>query len=111
MTDDGMNRLARELRHWAQRPTRLSPRAARTRVLADLPGSRRRPAWWLVTAGATLAAGALALVLVIGRRQEPIAVTPPTPAATAAQRTIVHQLSSGTKLYIVMRPATAADEC
>ena len=47
----------------------------------------------------------------MGRREVPAPqLTPPTPAV-AAPRTIVHQLSSGTKLYIVMRPAAAADEC
>lgn len=108
MSDDGAGRFARELRAWARRPTRLSPQAARTRVLAELAESGRRPAWRWITAGATLAAAAAALILVVGRRPEPTA--PPTPAA-ADQRTIVHQLSSGTKLYIVMRPEVPADDC
>jgi hypothetical protein len=50
MTDKGMERLRDELRRWAQRPTSLSPRAARTRVVARLASPRRRPAWRLVSA-------------------------------------------------------------
>jgi hypothetical protein len=113
MTDKGMERLRDELRRWAQRPTSLSPRAARTRVVARLASPRRRPAWRLVSATTALAASALALTLVvgalvIGRQAEPVAGPPPTTAA--AQRMIVHQLSSGTKLYIVVQPHTRGDE-
>lgn len=106
MTDERTAKLARELRRWAERPTELSPGKARTRVLARLPRHRgsgwRRPGWSLVAAGSALAA-ALALALFLGGRPEPIA-EPPAPAARVVQRTIVHQLSSGTKLYIVVRP-------
>ena len=51
---------------------------------------------------------ALAVALIIGRPGEPV-IEPP-PAAAAAQRMIVHELSSGTKLYIVVRPGAAADQ-
>ena len=109
MTGDRGDRLAGELRRWAHRPTRLSPRAARARLLAALPARRRRPSWRVLAAGAA-AAGALALALLVGRGPEPAAVAPPA-AAVAAERTIVHQLSSGTRLYIVVRPAVPVDEC
>ena len=110
MTDDGGSGFATELRAWAERPARLSPQAARTRVLARLSAPGRRPAWRLIAAGTALAAGAVALALLVGRPQEPAAPPSPVPAA-AADRTIVHQLSSGTRLYIVVRPAVPADEC
>ncbi len=118
MTDRGIERLAAELRRWAERPTDLSPRAARTRVLAHLQDRRRRPSWRLVAGGGALAAGALALVLIavltidrpsIERPDEPVA-SDSAPAAETGQPTIVHQLSSGTKLYIVMRPDALGDE-
>ena len=100
MTDHDADRWARDLRAWAGRPTRLSPQAARARVVAELSERRRRPVWRWSRA---------LLILLVGRRSEPIA-SPPT-AAVAAQRTIVHQLSSGTRLYIVMRPQVPADDC
>lgn len=113
MTGDRTEKLARELRRWAERPTELSPGQARDRVLARLPRRRdrfgwRRPGWQLAAAGSALAAIALALALVVGGRPEPI-TEPAAPAGRVAQRTIVHQLSSGTKLYIVVRPAAFAN--
>ena len=112
MSNDPLDRWTEALRRWAARPTRVSPAAARARVLAELDGGRRSPAWRLAAAGATLAAGALALLLLIGRLEEPIPVQPTAaPAVTAAQRTIVHQLSSGTRMYIVFRPARPAGDC
>lgn len=109
MSDQRMDHLVRELRRWAARPGSLPPAAARTRVLARLPGRRRRPVWRLVTGGVALAATVLAVALLVDRPSEPVAGPPP--AAESAQRMIVHQLSSGTKLYIVMRPDALNDEC
>ncbi len=109
MTDKGIARLTMELRRWSTRPTSLSARTARTRILAHLPHRPRRPSWRFVAGSAAIAASALALVLVIGSRDEPI-VSGPEPAAEMPQRMIVHQLSSGTKLYIVMQPSGAGDE-
>ncbi len=108
MTDQGKKRLSRELRRWAGRPTSLSPRAARRRVLAHLPSRKRHPVWRLVAGGTALTATALAVVLIVDRPSEPVAAPPP--ATEVAQQMIVHQLSSGTKLYIVMRPNVAGDE-
>ena len=108
MSDRPPDRLTRQLRQWARRPTRLSARVARTRVVARLGARRGRP-WRLITTGATLAAGALALALVLGRPPAPVSESTPT-AAPTAQRTIVHQLSSGTRMYIVVRPRTDLDE-
>lgn len=101
MSTDPVDRLTRELRAWARRPPRLSPGAARARVLADLAVDRRRSAWRLLTAGASLAAVALVVALATGRRERP-AATVPAPAATS-ERMIVHQLSTGTRLYIVVQ--------
>ena len=98
---ESWERLARQLRRWAERPSSLAPAAARTRVLARLPSRRRRPAWRLAAAAGALATIALALALVLGRRPEPL--PGPPPAAASAERVIVHQLSSGTTLYIVVR--------
>lgn len=108
MTSD-LDRLAEELRRWTERPAGLSPRAARSRVLARLPQRDRQPVWRLAAAAG--AAAALALALIVGaliddRRGEPPAAPP---AAIQPQRVIVHQLSSGTPLYIVVRPAVAGD--
>lgn len=108
MTDHDMKRLAPELRRWAERPTALSPRAARARVVAQLPNRRRRPTWRLVGAAGALAATAMIVALVVGRHDEPV-IGPP-PVAASGQRMIVHELSSGTKLYIVVRPSAAGDE-
>ena len=108
MSGRRIDRLAGELRRWAEQPGALSPRAARTRVLAELPGRRRRPSWRLAAGGAALAATALAVALSVGRQREPVAGPPA--AAEDGQRTIVHQLSSGTKLYIVMRRPGTNDE-
>ena len=101
MSERRLEELSGELRRWAERPGSLSPQAARTRVLARLSDRRRRPFRRLVTAGAALAATALVVVLAVDRPSEPVS-TPP-PASQTAQQTIVHQLSSGTRLYIVMR--------
>lgn len=109
MIDKGTERLAGELRRWAGRPTELSPRAAGARVVARLP-RRRRPVWRLATASTALAAAVLALSLVVGRRDEP-AGNPPPPISQTTLRTIVHQLESGTKLYIVVQPNGPDDEC
>lgn len=108
MTDDPVDRWTRELRDWARRPARLSPAAARTRVLAGLGAARRRPPWRLVTAGASLAALGLAVALTLGREERP-ATTAPQPAA-ASEQMIVHQLSTGTKLYIFVRPGALSDD-
>lgn len=113
MTDKGVERLAAELRGWAEHPTTLSPTAARTRVLAHLPAPARRPVWRLA-GGAVLAVSALVLilgvgVLWVGRRHEPASLPPP-PAAEPQQQTIVHQLSSGTQLYIVVQPYRLGDD-
>ncbi len=108
MSDRDLDHLARELRRWARRPGSLSPRAARTRVVAGLPRRRRRPVWRLVTGGVALAATALALALVVDRPREP--VPGPAPAIESDQRMIVHQLSSGIKLYVVVRPDFASED-
>lgn len=105
MTDE-MDRVAEQLRRWAERPAPLSPRAARTRVLARLPSRRRRPAWRLAAAGA-LAGLALAMALLVARRDEPVPGAPPS--APAAERLIVHELSSGTRLYIALQPGGGGD--
>lgn len=110
MSQDRLDRLAEELRQWTGRPGSLSPRAARTRVLATLPDRRPRPRWGLVTAGAALAALALAAALLVDSPGPPVDRTVP-PTADPTHRIIVHQLSSGTKLYIVMRPDSLEDEC
>jgi hypothetical protein len=109
MTDNGDERLGRNLRRWAKRPTFLSPQAARTRVVAHLPSRRRQPTWRLVAGGGALTATALAVALIIGRPSEPV-TGPPQPTVASSQRMIVHELSSGTKLYIVVRPGAAGDE-
>ncbi len=108
MSDRDMDRLTAALRRWAERPPSLSPRAAKTRVLAHLPSHRRRTAWRLLAGGGALIATVAALALLVGRQSEPVAV--PTTTTASAQRVIVHQLSSGTKLYIVMRPSAAEGE-
>ena len=108
MTDDRFERLAEEIRRWSERPGSLTPRQARTRVLAHLPERRFRPAWRLLAGGAALAATALAVALLVGGRPEPV-VGPTAAAPPVVQRTIVHQLSSGTQLYIVMRPDAFAN--
>ena len=107
MTTD-LDRLAEELRRWAERPAALSPQAARSRVLARLPRRNQRPAWRLAAVGAA-AALALALIVgtLIGHRPEQPPAAPPV--AIQPQRVIVHQLSSGTPLYIVVRPVVAGD--
>ncbi|MFQ5349710.1 MAG: hypothetical protein ACE5EG_04615 [Thermoanaerobaculia bacterium] len=109
MSEDRLDELTRELRRWAELPGALSPQAARTRVLAHLPERRRRPLRRLVAAGAVLTATVLVVTLLVGRSSEPIS-SPPA-AAESPQKMIIHQLSSGTKLYIVMRPAAVSDEC
>lgn len=108
MSDRDLDPLIRELRRWAERPGSLSPHAARTRVLARLPRRRGWPVWRLVTGGAALAATALAVALVVDRPSEP--VPGPPPASESDQKMIVHQLSSGIKLYVVMRPDFASDD-
>lgn len=110
MREHGMDRLTDELRRWSRRPTRVSPGTARTRVLARLEAGGRTPAWRLAAAGAALAAGALALVLLVGRSEEPAAEQAAAPATATSQSTIVHELSSGTKLYIVVRPIKPAGD-
>lgn len=107
MTDQDLAGLTAQLRRWAERPASLSPQIARTRVLANLPSRKNRTAWRLAAAGGALAAIGLALALIVGRQSEPIAAPPPSEAN--AQRMIVHELSSGTKLYIVMQ-SKAADQ-
>lgn len=111
MTDKGIEQLAKQLRDWAERPTALTAAAARTRVLAHLERRPKRPTWRLAAASAALAASALALVLLIGRREPPVVSGSPSAAAAPQQQMIVHQLSSGTKLYVVVEPAATADEC
>ena len=108
MTDERLERFSEEIGRWSERPPTLTPRQARTRVLARLPQSRPRPAWRLVAGGAALAATALVVALLVGGRREPV-VGPPAAAPPVVQRTIVHQLSSGTQLYIVMRPDAFAN--
>jgi ferric-dicitrate binding protein FerR (iron transport regulator) len=105
----GMDRLTEELRRWAERPAALSPRAARSRVLARLSRRPPRPAWRLAAAAGAAAALALALIvgaLIVRHHGEPPAAPPVT---APAQRVIVHQLSTGTPLYIVVRPVVAGD--
>ena len=108
MSDRDLERLTAELRRWAGRPSCLSPRAARTRVLAHLPSVRRHPDWRLATGGA-LAAAALVMALLVGQRTAPVPEPRPV-TAEIDQQTIVHQLSSGTKLYIVVRPDAGGGE-
>ncbi len=105
MREKRLEQLTGELRHWAERPGSLSPQTARRRVLAHLPDRRRRPFRRLVTAGAALAAIALVVALAVDRSSQPVS-TPPL-ASESAPQTIVHQLSSGTRLYIVIRPDVA----
>jgi hypothetical protein len=108
MNDKDKQQLTAELRRWAAHPIALSPRMARRRVLANLPSRMRRPAWRLVVAGAALTATALALAMTIGHRSDSIWVPPPI--AETPERMIVHELSSGTKLYIVMQSHDASNE-
>jgi hypothetical protein len=109
MREDRLEQLTGELRHWAERPGSLSPQTAGRRVLANLPDRRRWPFRGLVTGGAALAATALVVALAVDRSSEPVSTPPPT--SETAHQTIVHQLSSGTRLYIVMRPEVSKGEC
>ena len=109
MKDNRFESLAEEIRRWSERPPSLSPRQARTRVLAHLPERRRRPIWRLLAGGATLAAAVLVVMLLVGRPPQPAGGPPVAASPPDAQRMIVHQLSSGTQLYIVMRPDAFAN--
>ena len=57
-----------------------------------------------------MAATALAVALIVGRPGEPVATPPTAGVAAGARKMIVHELSSGTKLYIVLQPGAAGDE-
>lgn len=111
MSDKSIERLAEELRDWTERPTALPAAAARARILAHLERRPKLPTWRFAAGSAALAASALALALLIGRREVPSSTGPLPAAAAPQQQMIVHQLSSGTKLYIVVEPGAAADGC
>lgn len=103
MSDRRLRRFESELRHWAERPPALPAGLARRRVEGHLAVAPRRRGWRLAlgSAAAVLAVVALALVL---RLPPPPAV--PSPAAAAVpERLVVHQLKSGTQLYIVLPPS------
>lgn len=100
MNDERLDRLAGEIRTWTRRPPERSPQVARTRVLGRI-AKPRNPAWKLATAAAVLAVAVTAGFLLDS------GPTPGPPVATAAvappaQKLLVFELESGTKLYLAL---------
>lgn len=101
MNDEELRDLERRIRDWTSRPPSLSPRAARTRVLARLDERRRRPAYRLAAAVLVLAAVTLGSLLL--RTQK----TAAPPAEAPSQALMVYVLESGTKVYLDLAPRSA----
>ncbi len=98
MNDERLDRLADEIRSWTRRPPARTPQVARTRVLAGIARPRFRAAWKLAAAAA-----AVAVALTAGFLLDP-GPPPPEPDAPAApaQKLLVYELESGTKLYLAL---------
>ena len=94
MNDEEMRDARRRILAWTRRPPVLSPRAARTRVLARLPGRRPRPMFRL--AAAILVAAALAAGVFVFLPEEPAAPLVEEPS----HGLLVYVLESGTKVYL-----------
>lgn len=101
MNNEGLRELEQRIRAWTSRPPALSPKTARTRVLARLEGRRSRPAFSLATAALVVAVLAVgSLMLHPGKPVEP-------PVRTPGGGLLVYELESGTKVYLDLaaRPA------
>ncbi len=99
MNDEELRDLRRRIRDWTNRPPTVSPRAARTRVLARL--DRRRPRLPYRLAAAALMLAALAVGSHLLRPDKP--AEPPAPS----QGLLVYELESGTKVYLDLAARTA----
>jgi hypothetical protein len=113
MIAPGPNRLLSDYATWTAAPPRLSPAAARTRVLTALasPAPRRRRLR-LAPVGA-LAAVLAALLYGMHLAVTMVAVGPPAeperapwpPSALPSRPFVIHRLSTGTPVYVFAVPA------
>ena len=98
MNDEELHEIERRIRAWTSRPPAISPKVARTRVLARLDARRPRTAVRLATA---LVVAALAAGVFVFRPEKPA-----PPPAGEPSRLLVYVLESGTKVYLdLARPA------
>ena len=112
--EERTKRFARELEAWSETPPRRTPREAADRLrarLAATEGGRSRPAvpparWLLWTLSGAAAAVALIASLrpfVAAPPAEPYrAVDPVAASAPSPDTVIVHELSSGTRVYVTL---------
>ena len=106
---DEEKRFARAWSSWLERPVQRAPGVAAARVAGLLrqPAPRRRPAWVLGTAGASLALVVLLVVALPPRTGTelpgPLAVTPPA-VEPAQPGEVLIWLDDETPLYMHFQP-------
>jgi len=113
MTRPGPNRLLSDYATWTAAPPRLSPAAARTRVLAALASTAARRRRFRPASVGVVAA--VLAVLLYGMHLAVNVVTggpPPAPErarwpppAPPSRPLVIHTLSTGTPVYVFAAPA------
>jgi anti-sigma-K factor RskA len=103
MKEKELRDIRREIRAWARRSPALSPRVARTRIVARLEERRSFSGWRVATISVSVVA-LLALGLLFLAPEQSSGPVRTALSEQSEQGLLVYELQSGSKLYLVLAP-------